>query len=73
MIILYSTGCPKCNILERRLTNDKIEFSITDNVDKLIDMGFQNAPVLQIDDNFIDYTNAMKLLKVYEDVEGATK
>lgn len=70
MIILYSTGCPKCNILERRLTNDKIEFSITDNVDKLIDMGFQNAPVLQIDDNFIDYTNAMKLLKVYEDVEG---
>ena len=73
MIILYSTGCPKCNILERRLTNDKIEFSITDNVDKLIDMGFQNAPVLQIDDNFIDYTNAMKLLKVYEDVEGATE
>lgn len=73
MIILYSTGCPKCNILERRLTNDKIEFSITNNVDKLIDMGFQNAPVLQIDDNFIDYTNAMKLLKVYEDVEGATK
>ena len=73
MIILYSTGCPKCNILERRLTNDKIEFSITDNVDKLIDMGFQNAPVLQIGDNFIDYTNAMKLLKVYEDVEGATK
>ena len=73
MIILYSTGCPKCNILERRLTNDKIEFSITDNVDKFIDMGFQNAPVLQIDDNFIDYTNAMKLLKVYEDVEGATE
>ena len=73
MITLYSTGCPKCSILEKRLTNDGISFNVSNNIDELINMGFQNAPVLQIDDNFIDYTNAMKLLKVYEDVEGATK
>lgn len=69
MITLYSTGCPKCNILERRLMNDGISFNISNDVDELIDMGFQNAPVLQIGDSFIDYANAMKLLKVFEEVE----
>ena len=73
MITLYSTGCPKCNILERRLTNDGISFNISNDVDELIDMGFQNAPVLKIGDNFIDYANAMKLLKVFEEVERDSK
>ena len=73
MITLYSTGCPNCNILCGRLTNDKIEFTVSNDIDKLVEMGFQNAPILQIDDNFIDYAGAMKLLKVYEDVERATE
>lgn len=70
MIILYSTGCPKCNILERRLTNDNIEFEISNDIDKLIDMGFQNAPVLQINDQFIVFEDAMKKLKAYEAGKG---
>ncbi len=69
MITLYSTGCPKCSILEKRLTNDGISFNVSNNIDELINMGFQNAPVLQIGDSFIDYVNAMKLLKVFEEVE----
>lgn len=70
MITLYSTGCPKCNILERRLTNDNIEFEISDDIDKLIEMGFQNAPVLQINDQFIAFEDAMKRLKAYEAGKG---
>lgn len=66
MITLYSTGCPKCNLLERRLTNDKIEFTVSNNIDKLIEMGFQTAPVLQINDQFVEYGEAMKMLKAYE-------
>lgn len=73
MITLYSTGCPKCNILDGRLTKDKIEFTISNNIEKLVEMGFQNAPVLQIDDNFMSYEDAMKLLKVFETVERATE
>lgn len=71
MITLYSTGCPKCNILEGRLTNDKIDFTISNDIDKLIEMGFQNAPILQINDQFIEYGEAMKRLKAYEAGEGA--
>lgn len=67
MITLYSTGCPKCEVLKRRLTNDGIEFDISNDVDKLIEMGFMNAPILQIGDNYYEFSDAMKKLKAYEE------
>lgn len=70
MVTLYSTGCPKCNILEGRLTKDNIEFSISDDVDKLMEMGFQTAPILQINDEYIDFVEAMNRLKALENGEG---
>lgn len=70
MITLYTTHCPKCIILERRLVKNNISFELSDDVSKLIEMGFQNAPILQIDDAYLEYGEAMKVLKAYEDVEG---
>lgn len=66
MIILYSTGCPKCEILKGRLEKNNIKFHISDDVDYLIENGFQTAPVLQIDDQFYEYADAMRKLRVYE-------
>jgi phage anti-repressor protein len=71
MITLYSIGCRNCNILEERLRKNKIDFTISDDIGKLVDMGFQNAPILQINDQFIEYGEAMKKLKAYEAGEGA--
>lgn len=71
MITLYSTGCPKCEVLKKRLTNDGIKFHISDNVDKLVEMGFMNAPILQIGDNYYEFPDAMKKLKAYENGGGA--
>ena len=70
MITLYSTNCPKCNILERRLNKNNIEFTISNDIDKLIEMGFQNAPILQIGDQYYDYVDSMDKLKAYEAGEG---
>ena len=33
MVVLYSTGCPKCKVLEKKLNADKIEYSISDDID----------------------------------------
>ena len=71
MVILYSTGCPKCNLLEKRLTANNIDYKISDDVEILIEKGFQSAPVLQINDQFIEYGEAMKRLKAYETSGGA--
>lgn len=36
MIILYSTNCPKCNILKQKLQKLNFDFEISENVEELI-------------------------------------
>ena len=63
MITLYSTGCPKCQVLEKKLIKDGIEFSISDDIDELIEKGFMSAPILKVDDKFLEFKDAINWLK----------
>ena len=67
-ITLYSTGCPKCQVLEKRLKKNNLDFIISNDVDILIEKGFQSAPVMAVGKLFYDYTSAMNLLKKYENM-----
>lgn len=69
MITLYSTGCPKCQVLEKRLKKNNLDFTISDDVDFLIEKGFQSAPILGVGTLLFDFNSAMKLLKMYENGE----
>lgn len=66
MIVLYSTDCPKCNALKKRLTKNGIKFEVSQDVDELIKRGYQSIPVLKIHDKFFDYNQSMNILKNYE-------
>ena len=45
-VILYTTHCPKCLVLEKKLTSKNIEFEeITDN-ELMLKKGFTIVPVL---------------------------
>ncbi len=66
MVVLYSTDCPKCNVLKGRLEKNNIKFEISNDIDELIKRGFQSAPVLRVNDNYFDFTRAMNMLKSYE-------
>lgn len=59
-IVLYSTGCPKCRVLEAALTKKKIAFEKCDDVDKMVSLGFIEAPILQVGDRILLYKDAMK-------------
>lgn len=63
MITLYSTGCPKCQVLEKKMHNDGIEFDISNNIDELIEKGFMSAPILKVDDKFLEFKDAINWLK----------
>ena len=67
-ITLYSTGCPKCQVLEKRLKKNNLDFIISNDVDILIEKGFQSDPVMAVGKLFYDYTSAMNLLKKYENM-----
>lgn len=60
MITLYSTYCPKCKILEKKLNDAKIEYTICDDKELMIQKGFDFMPVLEVDEKIMTYGEAVK-------------
>ena len=61
-IVLYSTGCPKCNVLKKKLDDCKLNYKvITDfNIDEMIELGFTQVPILEVDGEKMDFSKANK-------------
>lgn len=62
-IILYSTGCPQCNILKEMLQKKNIIFQIEDNIDEMKKLGFLSLPMLSVDGKILNFKEAFNFLK----------
>ena len=60
MNILYTTHCPKCNVLKKKLESKNIEFKICEDVDLMLSKGIQQAPYLEVDNELMNFSNAIK-------------
>lgn len=60
MITLYSTHCPKCKILEKKLDNAKIKYEICDDRELMVEKGFDLMPVLDVDGQIMGFGEAVK-------------
>ena len=63
-ITLYSTNCPKCLILEKKMDKLGIIFEKNMNVDEMIEMGIMQAPVLKVDDELLNFKQAVQWLNL---------
>lgn len=63
-IILYSTNCPKCNVLEKKMIQKALDFSVITDFDRreMIKKGFATAPVLVVDEKYMDFSMANEWL-----------
>lgn len=59
-IILYSTGCPKCKILETKMSQKNINYEVNNDVDLMQEKGFTTLPMLDIDGEMMDFGSAVK-------------
>lgn len=61
MIKMYTTGCPKCIVLEKKLNQKNIDFEKITDFDKkeLIAKGFMSMPILVVDDEYLDFSRAI--------------
>jgi len=66
-IVLYSTNCPKCKVLETKLKQKGIEYELNTNQDEMINKGFLSIPVLEVDGNTMDFLQANKWINEQED------
>ena len=62
MITLYSTGCPKCKVIETKLNNAKVDYTIVNDQDELVEIGKEHrilsAPILEVDGVYMDFKKA---------------
>lgn len=62
-VVLYSTHCPKCNILEKKLTQKGIDFTIVDDTAEVVKFGkehlIMSAPILKVNNAVFDYASAV--------------
>ena len=59
-IILYSTGCPKCSILKKKLEEKKIPYDIVTDIKEMITLGINEVPVLSVNGELMSFSNAVK-------------
>ena len=62
-IILYSTGCPLCKKLVKKLEEANIYFEINTDENRMKALGFEYVPILAVDDQYLEFGDAVKWIK----------
>lgn len=65
-IVLYSTDCPRCKVLEKKLRAKGIDFEINKNMDNIMGVaeqyGITSAPLLQVGDSVLTFELANQFI-----------
>lgn len=58
-VTLYSTHCPNCIVLEKKLKLKNIEFNEVNDIGIMEEKGFVSAPMLEVDDTVMNFQTAI--------------
>lgn len=65
-MILYSTDCPRCKVLEKKLEQKKIDFEVNKNLEDILEIAskinMSSAPLLEVDDEVLGFEQANKYI-----------
>ena len=48
-VILYTTGCPQCNVLKQKLDETGVKYTAVTDTKVMLEKGFATAPMLEVD------------------------
>lgn len=61
-VVLYSTGCPQCNVLKKKLDDAGVQYEVENDVEVMLDKGFSAAPMLEVDGEAMNLRKAFAWL-----------
>lgn len=64
-IIFYTTGCPKCAILKKKLDTAHIPYTLNEDVDEMQALGLTTAPALSVNGALMDFGAAVRWVNDY--------
>jgi glutaredoxin-related protein len=62
-VILWSTHCPRCKVLELKLKQKNINYEENTSVEEMTARGFKEAPKLEVDGVVMDFKQAVDWIK----------
>lgn len=64
-IVLFTTGCPKCSVLKKKMDMKRIPYTQTNDVDVAKKAGYSTAPLLIVDEVAMPFEDAVKWVNNY--------
>lgn len=65
-VTLYTTHCPKCKVLEKKLNSKNINYNEVIDTNIMISKGFTSTPMLEVDGTIMDFSEANKWVNEQE-------
>ena len=56
---MYSTGCPKCSVLKKKLDSKGIDYTENNSVEDMLELGIRSAPSLLVGEKLLNFTDAI--------------
>ncbi len=63
---LYTTHCPKCLALEKKLELKGVQYIEHTNIDEMLALGYTEVPVLKVDGQSLPFGEAIKWVNSLE-------
>lgn len=61
-IILYSTGCPKCEILKKKMGEKNISYTEINDIDIMNEKNITFVPMLEIEGKLLNYKESVSFV-----------
>ena len=58
MPILYSTECPRCKVIEKKLESKGIAYEKNNSVEEMLSLGITEVPVLNVYGQLLSFSEA---------------
>ena len=58
-VMLYTIDCPKCLILEKKLTAAGIDYAVNKNTEEMVAKGYLALPILEVDGKAMTFKEAV--------------
>lgn len=58
-VILYTTDCPKCKVLEKKLNTKNVSYDTIKDVSLMQNLGIFSSPCLSVDGKIFDFQQSI--------------
>lgn len=65
-VIFYTTGCPKCAVLKKKMDQKQLSYRTVSSMDEMLAAGLKAAPALRVNGELLDYATAVNWVNGFE-------